>query len=731
MKLFGLEVRRQPGRHREGAVARAAVEPVYSGGDYGWTSVVPTLQLSLGRKTVDYSSDIDKNPLLGVPIVQTAIRMGALPLKVYELDTKTGNREESSDHPGAALLRRPNPAMSKSLFVAGTIQSILAFRQAAWLKTRETPDGPPVELWPVAGWGIRLRRDRSKLIGGFEVSTANGWEKVDERDVCFFRLLPSMSDWATGGGAADFLPSVATLGNTAINALNDLFANGFLERFALTHPGTISEGAIKRIAAQMRGTRNNAGEVPFFEEGIKPESLGAPPNDEALIRALEHSLAFIRQAYGFPLDDADDTLFYSRAVQPLADCLEQEMERSLFTEWSDRPAFPEFGFRELLKGSPSERIELHARGILSMQETPNEARKEENKPPLAGGDTLFGPLNVSPVQELLLEGRRPEFRGTTRRKDTAGSLGGDFVEGGKGTLPTESSPQAPVGRANGVPVFTSTGVAEGTPVLLGRSETNNPAARIAGRAENWQVQRERITSKQAEALSNRLRGVVKRQQRVLRGALLPGAIRAGGERPLPSSDELLAAISYDSQEIVSLIAQFSRQVGEEAVRNAAELVAAEIADLEASITEAIASRAEVIASRFAGVQSEVIAGAIQNAVTAGLRVEDFAAQLIEDFGQRSVALADGIARTEMAWAYEQSAMREWANAGFEAYEIRFGGGPCSTGICEKNAAEGPYVIGGPLPGNVGSSFSLADAPPYHPSCTCYALPVVPEGIVGG
>jgi hypothetical protein len=86
-------------------------------------------------------------------------------------------------------------------------------------------------------------------------------------------------------------------------------------------------------------------------------------------------------------------------------------------------------------------------------------------------------------------------------------------------------------------------------------------------------------------------------------------------------------------------------------------------------------------------------------------------------------LVDGVARTEMAFAHEEAAKAAWRQAGVRELDFVFGGGPCTTHVCEDAALNGPYAVGQGI-GDVGASFTGASTPPLHPSCTCFMVPVL-------
>lgn len=425
MARFKWPFRSVPGGYKPQTTIRSANRDLYSGSAYaGYRGVVPRLdERHKKRKPIEES--LRENPLAVGPAWQLAFRLGALPIKVYRIVPESGERAEASDHPGYTLIRKPNRVLTRTQMIGGTVLQMLTFESAAWLKARPEAGGPPTELWPLAPGTFRPKPSKRGLIEDFELQVdGEQWKTIPFEDVCYFRLLPDPINWAGGFSPFRSLGAVAGLGSSAIDAATDFFDQGHMGTKWIDAKGAeLSEDARDRFQANLEAQRKKTWLWPLMEGGFTLEDMGDAPSDEVLVSTMDNVHKVIMQTLGLPLD-GDLKRLYAEAVQPVADAIEQELERSLFTEWPKDPAFPEFGFREILKGDPLERAQLHQTKTLSGGETPNEGRRAEGLPPLPGGDQLFVPLNLVPIGQA----------GTaeTTEKDSAGGLGGDE---GKGILP--------------------------------------------------------------------------------------------------------------------------------------------------------------------------------------------------------------------------------------------------------------------------------------------------------
>jgi HK97 family phage portal protein len=398
---------------------RAANRDLYSGQGY---ALVPRLDLKT-RVQTPIETALKENPLALGPLWGLSFRMGALPIKVHRIDPDTGERRDAQNHPGYTILRKPNDKLTRSLLVSGTVFQMLGYESAMWYKARPIAGGPPGELWPLAPGTFSIKTSKRGLIEGVELRLAGGErETIPFEDVCYFRLLPNPTDWASGISPFPALAGVVDLGKIAIAAASDFFDQGTLGTKWIKTQQALSQDALYRFKNNIEAQRKRKYDWPVLEEDFELKDAGTPPSDEVLVSTMDNVSKVVKDALGIPLD-GDLKRLYAEVVQPIADAIEQELERSLFSEWPNDPAFPEFGFREILKGDPVERSKLHQTNVYSAGETPNEARKAEDLPPLPGGDQLFVPLNLVPIGSA----GEPE----TPTKDSSDGLGGDQ---GKGTL---------------------------------------------------------------------------------------------------------------------------------------------------------------------------------------------------------------------------------------------------------------------------------------------------------
>lgn len=686
---------------------RAASIALYSGSP-GAVSVVP--RVDLPRQRSPWGMDrVRANAVLMKAPWTVGFKMGAIPIKVFRQTDPVGGGHpiptEAPDHPGYQLIRRPaeiEVPLTRNHLVSGTVASMIMYGKGAWWKDRN-PGEPPSGLWPIPGRFIRPIADPRGLVGRYSLSVPGQPVKpLRVEDVCYFRLMPDPDNWLEGWSPFQALFAAGDVAAGAAGSWQQVFRTGVLQRLWVALKGKIDdEVAFSRLEAQLEKMVGAGQGIPLLEEEAELKTAGDGPNRELLQASWDWAVALVDWLFDLKGDRSD---FYGDVVAPIADAIEQELERSLFEmEFPNDRAYPQFMYRSILIGSPKEQAEYWQTRIQSGQASPNMALVAQDAAPVDGGDALYVPLNMVAItpgdaSPAALPGA------PSPPKDSSGGLGG---EQGKGTQPT-------AGQGVGAKV----------------AAWNQRAQMRAERRSNWGTVRARVLEAHAGAMSRRMRGVLAKEQKAIAAALIPGGRLRQHQQPLPPLDELLPLIEQSDPEIAAILKSQMDAVAREAASHAAKFLGPnEEAEVRAAVFDLVNSRSTLVAERFSdyrarGLRNTLLAWSQQGNELAGVSgvadIRDLAT-LLDSWGTQAAHFVDGIARTESAFAFERSAMVTWADAGITLTDFVFGGGPCRTGVCEEQAAASPMQMGTGLD-NVGATFEGTDAPPLHPSCTCYLVP---------
>lgn len=691
--------------------------PPYNAGNY--TTVVPSLQFNSKRGT-DAGETIKTNPLQFAPVWRLALRIGSLAIKVYDLNLDTGVRNENLRHPAYQLIRHPNKVLTRPLLVGGMVKDMLTCGAGAWYKKRDIRGGPPIELWPIPRRALIPVRDPEEIIHEFRLNVF-GVEpvRIPFEDVCYFRLMPGIDDWATGMAPIGPLASVGDFGQSGIDSMTDLFDHAMLERIYVDlHGKELHPRNRNRLENQMANARQDRYGIPIMEDGATIESFGGRgPDQSIIVDAVKLATALITEAYGMPQNEEDLKFFYGETVQPIADAIEQELERSLMPEWDkSKPtsivSFPEFAFRQVLEGDPLQRAQMHQIEALSGQKKIDEIRKDKNLPPLedGAGDVTLVPINTRELMSMEQMNAQADAKAEAAASfistgtPTKGSTGGFGGSQGQRT----DGITAPTGKQN----LANKPNAKALPPSKARSAASTSRAKALGEM------RSRNIATTGSRLMGRLRAVMKRDVESIKRVL------KANPAVLPSETDTRDEIQRSEVEVARHLRGYMIQIAEVAYSEgnglfSLDALRADKPPLPLEVMQAIESRASYVASRFTSVRTKALSDLLVRAYDEDWTPERLSQEIAQRWDEITVGMAQGIANTELAYAHSEASVASWKGNGVGMVDFIFGGGPCTTHACEEIAAGGPYSIDG-----LGSE----DIPPIHPTCGCYLVPAGLEAV---
>lgn len=156
-----------------------------------------------------------------------------------------------------------------------------------------------------------------------------------------------------------------------------------------------------------------------LEAGMKYEQVSMSPQDIELLASRRFQIEDIARFMGVPSVLINDTAgsttwgsgiqqiiagWYKLGLRPYLERFETSIEVSLLTDEERMRWEPEFDFDELLRADFGARMEGYQKGINAGVITPNEARGEEGRLALPGGDQLLVNGNMMPAD---MAGQQP------------------------------------------------------------------------------------------------------------------------------------------------------------------------------------------------------------------------------------------------------------------------------------------------------------------------------------
>jgi HK97 family phage portal protein len=361
--------------------------------------------------------NVNEKTQLQITTAWSAIRLiaetvGTLPLHLYR--TTANGRERAKDDPRYALVRwQPCDYMTAPEWKEAMVVSLATMGQSYNAVTRFESTGRIVEIQPVHKSRVRpeVLSDGSIV---YHLSDRHGRTRtLQRRDVLPVRGFGGVGDLE--GFAPHQLHSNSLGLSVAMEKYAaEFFGSGGRPQGILKTKAEFGEKTREQIrggfAKYLRESREK-GELPVLDGETEYQAVSTPNNEAQFIESRKLQIAEVARIYRVPLhmlmetDKAsynnteqankhflDYTLlaYLSRIEAALNSCLLEPSERSA-------GMYFEFDVSNLLRGDSSARADQYLKLRQASAITANEIRDRENLPRMHGGDDLYAPLNMAPV----------------------------------------------------------------------------------------------------------------------------------------------------------------------------------------------------------------------------------------------------------------------------------------------------------------------------------------------
>lgn len=343
----------------------------------------------------------------GVRLYQSVL--GSLPLVTYRRDAGDG-RTRARDLAAYNLLHeRPNPAMTRAVFMEVLARALFLEREFVAL-VRKTGAGDLVGLYPIpcsAVVDVVLDDEWRKW---FVIRERDGVEVYPDAEV--IHLFLYSSDGVRGERLLDFAAESLGLHRRVIESGTAFYENAVRPSGYLKYPGKLDKDAaevIKKWWKDEYAGGGNTGRLPVLAENgefVRLNDITA--EDARIIEALSASVDDCGRWLNLsPLQlfnltrgtysnlSADNQALYQRSIRPLLEKVELELNHKVFGVESD--AYAEFEVEAILRGDPREQAEVANIGILNGSIARNEQRAWLNLPKRPHLDAPLVPVNMAPA----------------------------------------------------------------------------------------------------------------------------------------------------------------------------------------------------------------------------------------------------------------------------------------------------------------------------------------------
>lgn len=308
-----------------------------------------------------------------IAVIVDAVSM--LPIDVLQ---RVGDRRESRpDHPVARLLRKPNPLMTPTDLRGASQGHVLQYGNA-YIDIRRNQRGDPIELWPLLpdrtrARGIKRFDDEREIV----YQTIVGSETIIISPADVIHVHGLSFDGIRGYAPLALAREAVGLALGLEEFAAKFFANDAKSGGYLTHPGTLSDPAMKRLSDSMaaQGGLRNAHRIKILEEGMEFKPTTIAPEDAQFLATRGFQIEEIARVYGVPLHMLQQTskttswgsgiaqmslAFLIYTISPWLIRWEQELARKLFTDDElDAGFFLRHNVNALLRADPMARAKFY------------------------------------------------------------------------------------------------------------------------------------------------------------------------------------------------------------------------------------------------------------------------------------------------------------------------------------------------------------------------------------
>lgn len=340
-----------------------------------------------------------------------------LPLKVYRRDGET-ERTRDRDSVAALLLWRPNDYMTSFEFIRGLAEEYFVFGCVyVWIVPDvKSASGYSMHLVPTE-WIQSTDGGTAYKPGTLRVRTKNNSLTVDiplEEFTQFKTYSP--------GNPGGYLSPLSALRQTLLEQVEagrfrrQLWKSSGRLNAQITRPKDVEpwdEETKKKFVAAFREAwgsgGSKAGSIPLMEDGMEIKPFQTSWKEAEWSQSVVFSREAVAAAYGvnpsliwhsntqtYASAKDNSRALYADCLGPVLQMFQQRINAFLLPMIGEESnVYVEFDLTEKLKGSFEERASILQSAVGAPWLTRNEARADNNLPPIEGGDELITPLNVT------------------------------------------------------------------------------------------------------------------------------------------------------------------------------------------------------------------------------------------------------------------------------------------------------------------------------------------------
>lgn len=357
-----------------------------------------------GGYSTNAAAEVTFDSAMQISPVWAAVKLisetiGSMPFNIYKVGPN--GRQIATDHPlHRVLTRKPNQyqtdvefweSMALNLAISGNAYAII-----------QRAGDEIVGLLPVSSAQV----ETSLLNDGTVIHTFTSGTNVKVYAAASMWHVKLFGNGIVGLSPLSYARNSVGIAIAADNRVSKVYSNGAKPSGVLTIDKTLTADQRTQVRSSFAGLEaGNDDRLFVLEAGMQYQQISMTPQDIQLLDSRRFQIEDIGRFFGVPSILLNQTFgqsslgsnvseilsaFYKLNMRPYLEKFEASVPRWLMTP-EDAAAYEcEFDFDvALLRADLITRMQANREAINSSQMTPNEARIDEGRPALPGGDQLF------------------------------------------------------------------------------------------------------------------------------------------------------------------------------------------------------------------------------------------------------------------------------------------------------------------------------------------------------
>jgi len=378
---------------------------------YSFGPDAPTEVLTLTARTLYNTQDN-----LAAVVNFLANSIAQLPLKVYTRNDEN-DRQRDRTSLAARLLWRPNADQTEYEFMRALAIEYFVFGCVyVWiLPDADSPAGVQARIIPT-DWVTSTAKANNYAPASITV-VSNGGSAIEIPRSEFVRF-----NTYSPGNPGGYISPISALRQTLEEQIQagrfrrELWRSSGRLNAQIVRPKDVAPWTDETKKAWIDAFReawgaggSNAGKIPLMEDGMEIKPFSTSFKEQQWAESIKLSREAVAAAYGinpslvwhsdtqtYASSKDNARALYAECLGPALQMFQQRLNAFLLPMiGADESTYVEFDLTEKLKGSFEERASILQASVGGPWLTRNEARADNNLPPIDGGDELIVPLNVA------------------------------------------------------------------------------------------------------------------------------------------------------------------------------------------------------------------------------------------------------------------------------------------------------------------------------------------------